>query len=127
MKRSDEILAKSQERALTKSERRELREAYNHEQLEDEKSRSKLGDSVHSFKDEVNLNQPRHRMRGKCASFIECPFDFKCRNYNPTYIKCLNCELNETDDICKKPRLHNEHYYNQLIIRERVNLDESSN
>lgn len=125
MKHSDKILQKSFGRGLTVSERQELREAYNYEQLEDQKSRDAITKSVKDFKDDKNaLDLPRHRMYGKCPSFLECPFDFKCRNYNPAYVACVNCVLHETDDVCRKPHLHHDKSFNMLISRERIDLDE---
>lgn len=126
MKLSDEILARSfqEGRGLTPSERGELREAYLWEQSEDKKTHSKIEKSVREFRDGKDpLNMPRHRMHGKCTSFVECPIDLKCRNYNSAYIACRNCELHETDDICMKTDLHNEQNFNMFLARERIELD----
>lgn len=128
MKYSDEILMKSQQRGLTMSERMELREAYNWEKAQDDKSVNSLSRSVKEFKDEEGLKDlPRYRMIGKCAEFIECPIDFKCRNYNSSHIKCVNCVLHETEEVCMKPELHNERNFNMLYAkrqRERIDLDD---
>ncbi len=124
MDRSDELVGKAFEKGLSKSERHELREAYLWEQAEDQKSRDKLKESVEGFRDEHNvLDIPRHRMHGRCPSFMECPIDFKCRNYNEAIIACQNCELHETDEICMKPHLHNETNFNMILSRERIDLD----
>jgi hypothetical protein len=125
MKRSDEIIQQASSRGLTMSERHELREAYNHEQSEKGKVVSKVERSVKEFKDNTKdpLNMPRHRMQHKCPSFQECPIDYKCRNYSSSIIACVNCVLNDTDDICKKPELHNDKGFNLIISRERIVLD----
>lgn len=124
MKRSDEIIQNSFGRTLTASERHELREVYNWEQKQDEQVRGKVRQSVKDFKDDKNnLNMPRHRMHYKCPSFRECPIDYKCRSFNPAHLACINCELHETDDICKKDTIHTERNYSMIISRERIDLD----
>jgi hypothetical protein len=128
MNRSDELIQKAMGRGLTMSERQELRESYNWEQGQKEKSRNGLKDSVKNFKDDTDpLNMPRHRMAGKCADFIECPIDFKCRNYNTAHLKCVNCILHETDEVCMKAELHSEKNFGMLFgnrKRERIDLDD---
>jgi len=128
MKRSDEILEKAfaAGRGLTTSERHELRESYKWEQDEGERDRTKMQDSIKKFDGDVDkLNRPRHRMQGKCMSFVECPIDYKCRNYNPAFLKCVNCPLLETDDVCMKKDIHNERNFEMLIKPGRVDLDEA--
>jgi hypothetical protein len=126
MKYSDEILERmrKQGRGLTASERHELREAYLHEQQTDERHRDNLRRSVKDFKDQSDpLNMPRHQVN--CPDFVECQFDFKCRNYSSTYVKCQNCILHETDGICFKDRIHTEKAFNMMITRGRIDLDDN--
>lgn len=125
MKRSDEILKKAsnENRGLTRSERGELREAYLWEKQEGERLKHRIQQYQKEFKENHDL-LPRHIMYGKCANFQECPLDFKCRNYNPAYIKCVNCILHEMDGICTKD-IHNPTTYNIMIRRGRIDLDEN--
>lgn len=124
IKRSDEILwnASKENRSLTKSERYELREAYVWEKQEESRNSYRLKQTAENFKEEIII-LPRHIMQGRCASFIECPLDFKCRNYDPKYIKCLNCSLHETDGICHKRELHNEKNIAMMITRPRLEIE----
>ena len=121
IKRSDEILLKAEQegRGLTKSERHELREAYVWEKEEERKSGDKLKRRAEEFKEEDTL-LPRHIMQGKCAWFAECPLDFKCRNYDPKYVKCVNCPLHATEGICHKRELHNDKNIAMMITRPKV-------
>jgi hypothetical protein len=69
-----------------------------------------------------NMNKlPRHMVN--CNWFSECPIDFKCRAYNPTYIRCQNCILAKKDLICRKKRLHCERNLNRMITRPFIDLD----
>ena len=127
MKRSDEILkvAFDQGRGLNTGERMELREAYADELKESERTSSKIAQSTKEFKDQTDmLNMPRHRVYGKCLDFTECPIDFKCRSYNSSYVKCANCILQETDDICMKKEIHTPANLSMFLQRERIDLDE---
>lgn len=126
MKYSDEIIERmgKEQRTLTKHERSELREAYLWEKEEEAKNNSTLAQSVRDFKDEKDpLNMPRHRVHTKCQAFLECPIDYKCRSYDSSYMACRSCTLAETDDVCRKPHIHNERTFNMLIKRDRIDLD----
>lgn len=127
IKHSDLVLERAalEGRGLTRSERQELREAYNWEQEQATRTGDTLARSVKDFKDNTMnpLDLPRHRVASKCQAFLECPIDFKCRNFNSSYIACRGCTLNETDDVCKKPHLHNDRTFNMLIKRDRIDLD----
>jgi len=70
------------------------------------------------------LNKPMHLV--DCADFVECPIDFKCRNYNPTYVKCVQCPLHEIGGICHKKELHNEKAFDKLITRPKIYIKSKS-
>ncbi|MBR2245626.1 hypothetical protein [Oceanobacillus profundus] len=103
---------------MNKIDRDALREQY-------EKTRIKRVDLNANSRDvygnEDMMNLPRHQTN--CPSFVECPIDYKCRNYNPTYVACVTCPLHKTDGICHKKELHNEKTYNMIITRQRVDID----
>jgi|SRR5579875_1305987 len=122
MERSDEILQKAftSGRGLTRSERGELREAYLYEQ-EQKQSRKISLDKKTVISKEDMLNLPRHKVN--CPDFEECPLDYKCRNFNPKYMKCQNCILNQDGQICNT-KLHTHEVLSVFIKRSRVNLDE---
>ncbi|MCD7910919.1 hypothetical protein KC480_05190 [Bacillus velezensis] len=113
----------SQQEIIKKYEKRkQIREEYEQSRLKEvtikanKKERYGKGDM---------LNLPRHRMYDKCADFVECPIDYKCHNFNPSYLKCLKCPLLETDDICRKKDIHHSKTFNMMISRERIDLDAS--
>ena len=116
------MITVEKQRMLKKYEERlALREQYEQERMKTVNIRAKARDR---YGKEDMLNLPRHRIYGKCVDFEECPIDYKCRNYNPTYMKCVNCELAKTDDICKKRDIHHPDTFNMMIARERIDLDE---
>lgn len=73
-------------------------------------------------KEDMN-NLPRHKTN--CHWFQECPIDYKCRAYDPKYLKCVNCKLHEEDGICHKKELHTETILSKMITRPYVDLDET--
>ncbi len=121
---SDEILQRAfqENRSLTDRERHDLREAYLWEQAEDEKGRNKLVQSVKEFQGDQGKELPRHRVN--CPSFVECPIDYKCRNFNPSNQQCWSCELYKSDDVCLKPEIHNDKNFQMIFSRERIDLDD---
>ncbi|CDQ41775.1 hypothetical protein [Virgibacillus salexigens] len=103
---------------MNETERRILREQYL-------KNRVTRVDAKVNNKDvlgkEDMLNRPRHQTN--CPSFRECPIDYKCLNYNPTYLECRNCTLHEADGICHKKDIHNDRVFEMMITRPRLDLD----
>jgi len=103
---------------MTNEERIKLKEEYLKNRLKTVNITAKRRDN---FSKEDKLNLPRHYTN--CPNFLECPFDYKCRNYNPTYIACVNCKLHEIDGICYKKDIHNEFTFAYMISREKIDLD----
>ncbi|PVC75115.1 hypothetical protein C2I27_04310 [Priestia megaterium] len=102
-------------------EREEMRLQYEQEKLKEVSIKANKRD-IYSKEDMLNL--PRHQMYAKCTDFVECPIDYKCRNFNSSYMKCQNCELHKTDSVCMKPHIHTEKALNMMISRERIDLDD---
>ncbi|MEC1657207.1 hypothetical protein P9D81_20375 [Bacillus haynesii] len=111
-----------QEMMRSYEKRRQLREEYEQNRMKEVTIKANKKDQY--GKGDM-LNLPRHRMYGKCVDFVECPIDYKCHNYNSSYVKCQNCPLHETDDICKKKNIHHSKSFNMMISRERIDLDGS--
>lgn len=128
MLRSDEILKTAFEkgRALTTSERVELREAYLHEQKESKDGADILKNMAKNFKEEAVPVRPRHRIQGKCSWFKECSFDFKCKSYDPRFMKCQNCVLVKEDGVCKKNELHTEANMALMIKRPTIKVESAN-
>lgn len=101
-------------------QREQLRYEYQRDQMKEVTLKANKRD-IYGKEDMLNL--PRHEMANKCADFVECPIDYKCRNFDSTYIKCQNCVLHETDGICQKKHIHTEKAFNMMIARERIDLD----
>ena len=125
MNRSDEILKKAsdEKRGLTKSERHELREAYAWEKQEESRNSNRIKRAAEQSKDDNGL-LPRNIVSGKCSWFMECPLDFKCRAYDPKFVRCQNCVLHESEGICHKKELHTEKNIAMMIRRPSVDMDE---
>ncbi|HZG71048.1 MAG TPA: hypothetical protein VEY51_05850 [Chondromyces sp.] len=118
------MITVEKQRMLKKYEERlQLREEYERERIKEVHIKAKKSDR---YGKEDMLNLPRHRMYGKCLDFEECPIDYKCRNYNSTYMKCVNCELVKTGEICQKKHIHNPETFNMMISRERIDLDDKN-
>lgn len=100
--------------------RQMMREEYQRTQMKEVNIRA---GKKERYGKENMLNLPRHHIYGKCVDFEECPIDYKCRNYNSTYVKCQNCILVQMDSICKKQHLHNPPIFEKMISRERIDLD----
>ncbi|MGF0347754.1 hypothetical protein ACQR3P_29360 [Rhodococcus sp. IEGM1300] len=92
-----------------------IREEY----AETKMKRKEMDASQLDFQQEATL--PRHEV--VCKDFEECPFDMKCRAYDPKYLKCVNCPLARKGKVCRKP-LHNPGNFERLIDRPRIDLDE---
>lgn len=96
--------------------RREREKKY--DEIREEYHNTKTGQQVLDadqldFKAEADF--PKDRVN--CPMFEECAFDFGCRAYDPKYIKCENCTLAKTGDICTNKKLHNEQTFTALIER----------
>jgi hypothetical protein len=114
------MITVEKQRMLKSYEKRlELREKYERERIREVTIHAKKRDR---YGKEDMLNLPRHQTN--CPNFVECPLDYKCRNYNPTYIACVNCKLHEIDGICHKNEIHNEATFAFMISRERIDLDD---
>lgn len=101
--------------------RREREKKYDkiREEYHETKMRKKEMDASElDFQQEATL--PRHQV--VCKDFEECPFDLKCRAFDPKYLKCTNCVLAKTGKTCRKP-LHNPGNFERLIDRPRIDLD----
>lgn len=72
-------------------------------------------------KDSEDHRKPRHMTN--CPSFVECAFDYKCRNYDSSIMACVNCKLHEVNGICHKKELHTDANMSKLITRPRIDLD----
>ena len=81
-------------------------------------TRKEIDASTLDFQQEAVV--PRHEVN--CRDFEECPFDLKCRAYDPKYLKCVNCPLARKGLVCRKP-LHNPGNFELLIDRPRLDLD----
>lgn len=99
-------------------ERMMLREQYNQDRIKRVDVQAKKQDN---YSKEDPLNKPRHHTN--CPSFSECPICYKCNNYNPTYVACLNCPLHKEDGVCHKKEIHNERIYNMMIAREKIEVN----
>lgn len=64
------------------------------------------------------LNRPRHRIQNSCTTFQECPLCYKCRAYDLSDLKCVNCELKD-GSLCNKEK-HTEKILSFMIQRERI-------
>ena len=61
-------------------------------------------------------------VRIRCPHFEQCPLCYGCRNYNPKYLKCQECKLeNEKQNICKTDR-HRADLLEKMILRERIEI-----
>lgn len=110
------------QRILKKYEKREhIREEYEKNRIKVQTIRARNQD-IYDREDKLNL--PRHHTN--CRWFEECPIDYKCKAYNPTYLKCQNCHLHNENGICHKKELHNEKNCEMMIARPRINLDEEN-
>lgn len=127
MSYSDEILLRSQQRGLTRSERHELREAYLWEQKEKDSVAHKMQHSVKTFGGKLEKDMPRHRVLHKFPHMQECPICFKIRGYNEAVVKEYNYMQDNPDDFCMKPQLHHDKSFNMMITRERIDLDARTN
>lgn len=123
MKRSDEILQQAFGRGLTMSERQELRESYNHEQNQGDKTNDVMRKSVKDFKDDNGLDKPRHRLLNKFPNLTECPICYRMRGYNTAHVAERNYMEDHPDDFCMKTEIHSERNFNMIMSRERIDLD----
>lgn len=99
-------------------QREQLRYEYDRDRMKEVTIKANKND-IYGKEDMLNL--PRHRVN--CPDFVECKIDYKCMNYNSTYVKCTNCTLAQTGDYCKKGHIHNEKTFAMMISRERIELD----
>jgi hypothetical protein len=105
-------------------QREQLRYEYQRDQMKEVNIKANKRD-IYGKEDMLNL--PRHQIYTHCTDFVECPIDYKCRNFDSTYAKCRSCVLHETDGICKKKHIHTEKVFNMMISRERIDLDAKEN
>lgn len=101
--------------------------AYDAARREREKKYDKIREEYHATKaghkkidaDNLEINQDKifPKDRVNCPMFEECLFDFGCRAFDPKYLKCQNCTLNQTGDVCSNKALHNEATFGALTER----------
>lgn len=60
-----------------------------------------------------------------CPYFVKCPLCYGCRAYNPKFVKCQTCKLeNAKMNICKTEK-HQPHLLEKMIKKERIIISSS--